>query len=438
MNKNNKKRAKNIEIKSSFTGGALTNFSGIKTFHKFMEKLDVAKTLNTLNIRLRHNARVNTGTLLSILTLGIISGMNRISKMEYFTLDPLLQCLYGLSGKISDSMIIDRLKRFDMRQTTEYMEAIGQISQKVHAELKTASDILDIDSTAKTVYGNQQGAAKGFNGKKKGAKSYHPLMAFLGSTRECMLSWLRPGNTYTANGADEFIKQAFAMLPKGIKSLLVRADSGFFSDRLIAVIEERAGTKYLIKAKLKNMASVLAGQDWQTVPGMPDVQICDFDYRPASWSKARHFSAVRILKSVESDGVLFMTKKWEYFCYCTDIIDSPLQIHRLYGDRGTSENWIENVKNQMFAGQLLTNEFWANDALWQTSVLAYNLSAWMRIMSDEKSWHEEPATFRAWFVQLAGKVVKSGRQVFLKMYKAYYYMDRWRKIDEAVDNLSFA
>ena len=91
----------------------------------------------------------------------------------------------------------------------------------------------------------------------------------------------------------------------------------------------------------------------------------------------------------------------------------------------------------MFAGQLLTNEFWANEALWQSSILAYNISVWMRILSDKKSHRQEPATFRAWFTQLAGKVSKSGRQVFLKMYKAYYYKERWRKIDFAVNNLSF-
>ena len=438
MKKNKKKKANSIEIKTSFNGGALTNFSGIKPFYKFMKKLDLTNSLNSLGIRLHHNAKNDTGTILSILILGIISGMNRISKIDNFTLDPLLQKLFGLSGKISDSAIIDRLKRFDMRQTSEYMGAIGQMSRKVHSLLGTRADILDIDSSVKTVYGKQQGTAKGFNGKKKGANSYHPLMAFLGSTRECLLSWLRPGNTYTANGADEFLKQAFAMLPKGMKSLLVRADSGFFSDKLIIAIEGRKGTKYLIKVKLRNMIKILSGQDWQSVPGMQGFQICDFDYRPASWSKTRHFSATRILKKTEKDALLFHVKIWEYFCYCTDIVDSPLQIHRLYGDRGTSENWIENVKNQMFAGQLLTNEFWANEALWQSSVLAYNISVWMRKLSDEKSWHEEPATFRAWFVQLAGKVIRSGRQVFLKMYTAYYYKQRWRKIDEAVNNLSFA
>ena len=438
MKKNKKKRAKSIEIKSSFNGGALTNFSGIKTLYEFMEKLSLVKSLNSLGIKLHHNAQNDTGVILSILILGILSGKNRIRKIENFTLDPLLQQLFGLSGKISDSTIIDRLKRFTMKQTSEYMKLIGQMSGKIHKKLGTSRDILDLDSSVKTVYGNQQGAEKGFNGQKKGAKSYHPLMAFLGSTKECLLSWLRPGNTYTANGADEFLRQVFGMLPEGIKSLLVRADSGFFSDKLISAIEKKRGMNYLIKVKLKNMIKVLSSQDWQSVPGMPGVQICDFDYRPASWGKARHFSAVRILKSVENHGVLFPAKHWEYFCYCTDIVDSPLQIHRLYGDRGTSENWIENVKNQMFAGQLLTNDFWANEALWLSSVMAYNISVWMRKLTDAESHRQEPATFRAWFVQLAGKVVKSGRQVFLKMYEAYYYKSRWRRIDEAVDNLSFA
>lgn len=403
MKKNTKKNDKIIEIKSSFTGGTLTNYSGMQPAYKFMSKIGLTKSLDTISLNLHHNAKTSNGDMLSLIILGIICGMNRISKIEQFTLDPLAQKLFNLSGKISDSGIIDRLKRFDMKQSSEYMQIIGDMSNKVHQKLQAGKDILDLDSSVKTVYGNQQGAEKGFNEKKKGAKSYHPLLAFLNSTRECQLSWLRPGNTYTANGAGEFIRQAFALMPKSIESLLVRADSGFFSDKLISVCEERPGTEYLIKVKLKNMVSVLCSQDWQDVPDMPDIQICDFDYCPKSWGKARHFSALRLLKRVESDGLLFPAKHWEYFCYCSNIVDNPLQIHKLYGDRGESENWIENVKNQMFAGQLLTNDFWANEALWLSSVLAYNVSVWMRKLSDEKSWHQEPATFRAWFIQMQAR-----------------------------------
>jgi hypothetical protein len=53
----------------------------------------------------------------------------------------------------------------------EYNEVIGSLSRKVHSKLLTESDILDIDSTVKTVYGNQEGAAKGFYENKKGAKA---------------------------------------------------------------------------------------------------------------------------------------------------------------------------------------------------------------------------------------------------------------------------
>jgi len=437
MKKNTKKNSQNQKIHADFSAGALTNFSGLKSIHRFVDKLELRKQLNNISIGMHHNIKYETGNILSVVIEGISCGMNRISKIENFTLDPLLQKFYNLKEKISSSTITNRLKRCGMKQCSEYMQVIGDNSRKVHKKLGTAEDILDLDSSVKTVYGNQQGAAKGFNEKKRGAKSYHPLLGFLNSTRECLLSWFRPGDTYTANGAGEFIKQAFSMIAENIDHLLVRADSGFFSDSMISEIEQRQNTDYLIKAKLKNLESVLSGQDWQMVPCMKGVEICDFEYSPKSWKKSRHFSAIRILREEIIDGVIFPIKVWDYFCYCTNIVDNPLQIHKLYGDRGTSENWIENVKNQMFAGQLLTDDFWANEMLWLSSIMAYNISVWMRKLTDNASWHEEPATFRSWFIQLAGKLIRTGRQIHLKMYEAYYYKERWRKIDEAVDILCF-
>ena len=208
MQQNKKKTAKCKEIKTEFSAGALTNYSGIKPVYDFMQKLGIKNSFNSLNINMHHNTKYDTGTILSIIILGIISGNNRISKIENFTMDPLVQKMFDLNDKISDSTIIERMKRFSMKQTTEYMELIGKISNQIHSKLSTERDILDIDSSVKTVYGKQQGTAKGYNGSKRGARSYHPLLAFLNSTRECLLSWLRPGNSYTANGADEFFQQA--------------------------------------------------------------------------------------------------------------------------------------------------------------------------------------------------------------------------------------
>ena len=89
-----------------------------------------------------------------------------------------------------------------------------------------------MDSTVKTVYGNQEGADKGYNPKKKGANSYHRLLAFCVDTKEILQGWLRPGSTYTGNGIVEFMSQLAAQLPTGLK-IILRGDSGFFSGQLL-------------------------------------------------------------------------------------------------------------------------------------------------------------------------------------------------------------
>ncbi|MQY77684.1 MAG: hypothetical protein GH151_00570 [Bacteroidetes bacterium] len=71
---------------------------------------------------------------------------------------------------------------------------------------------LDADSTVKSVCGNQQGAAKGFNTTSKGAKSYHPLLVFVSEMKLLYHSWFRTGSAYTANGIVDFLKETAGIL----------------------------------------------------------------------------------------------------------------------------------------------------------------------------------------------------------------------------------
>ena len=52
---------------------------------------------------------------------------------------------------------------------------------------------LDMDSTVIGITGSQEGAEKGYNPKKKGQKSYHPLLCFIAETREYLYNWFRAG-----------------------------------------------------------------------------------------------------------------------------------------------------------------------------------------------------------------------------------------------------
>lgn len=188
---------------------------------------------------------------------------------------------------------------------------------------------------------------------------------------------------------------------------------------------------------MKNFKKLIQGRDWEEFSGDPGIQTTEFQYQAHGWKVSRKFVVIRKITRIESKGMLYPKINYDYFCYVTNIEDSPLQIHSLYGDRGESENWIEAVKNQMFAGSLLTHNFWTNEALWLLSVMAYNVSVWMRKLTDNKTWKEEPMTFRMWFIQTAGKVIESGRRVWLKMSKNYYYKERWLNIEKMIDDLVF-
>ncbi len=59
---------------------------------------------------------------------------------------------------------------------------------------------LDLDSTVFCRYGEQQGSLKGYNPKKPGRPSHHPLVGFLAEARRLLWATLRSGNT----GSDRF------------------------------------------------------------------------------------------------------------------------------------------------------------------------------------------------------------------------------------------
>jgi hypothetical protein len=75
--------------------------------------------------------------------------------------------------------------RFLAKVTVPKAKGIGKASvallMRARKNLNNYQRItLDIDSHVKTVYGNQQRAKKGYNPKKPGRKSFHPLLCFIG------------------------------------------------------------------------------------------------------------------------------------------------------------------------------------------------------------------------------------------------------------------
>ena len=442
VKKRTKKSKRKInKIKLKFSDNSLTNYSGIIPISDFLfSKLNFIEEFeHNLNLANGKNIVFRDYQLLSSIIFGYHAGFRRLAQFEEFTKDKVMQKVLNLNKHIDENTFGNRLKKFDFKRSIQLSFLLNKFSKKVHNKIKfnaNKMEIIDLDSTVKGVYGNQEGASKGYNHKKRGQKSYHPLLAFQVSSKECVHSWFRPGDTYTGNGIAEFIKECHEKLSHQGNIFLYRADSGFFSESFIGEVEAKS-CKYLVKVKLKGLESLLTKEKWTNIPGLPTTEYCEFYHQCSNWKKSRKFVGIRILEEIIVDGVLFPQKVYKYLCFCSNLEEAPLEIYHQYKDRGECENWIESVKNQIGAGTALTNSFWANDVLWQLGVFAYNLTIWIRLLCCKKSWRQEPNTFRHWFIRIAGRMIKHAGELTLKLQKHYYYEKDWMTIYEKISCLQF-
>jgi len=278
------------------------------------------------------------------------------------------------------------------------------------------------------VFGLQEGAAKGFNPHKKGAFSFNPQVAFCSATKEILQAWLRTGSAYTSNGIVAFMQQLVVNLPQQMR-IVFRGDSGYFVGELLDWLEAN-GHGYLIKVKLKGLASLLDRQSWQTIPHCPGWQQCEFTHQCGTWSRGRRFVAVRRLKKSSCDSpqkALFTDPVYDYFCYVTSERLTPWQAHKRYGERATCETWLDEAKNQMGMAHIKSRDFAASSLIFQCAVLAYNTIRWMALLSDNKQLkHWEIQTVRTYLIRTAGKLLTGSNQLKLNLPKQHLHSEPWK------------
>ena len=140
-------------VKTSFSGGNLTNYSGIYPLFKFMKKMKLNNLFEQrISIVEKANQNYSLSQILYAVILGTLSGMNRLIKIENFTLDPLVRHLLALEDKLDIDTIRYHIRKFGMKQNTELSDISGKLSAKVHKNIGTTDDIVDLYSSVKTVY----------------------------------------------------------------------------------------------------------------------------------------------------------------------------------------------------------------------------------------------------------------------------------------------
>jgi hypothetical protein len=440
MKNTNKKLNYQIKvIKTSFSGSCITKYSGITKIASFFKRQKIDKQLNNIFVTKKYNAtKISIVQILLSIVFASLSGVNRLSKIANFTQDPLIKTTIGLEKSINENIFSRILKKLSQTGARKLQKYLLELNSKYLENSKLETITIDADSTVSMVYGNQQGAEKGYNPIKKGAKSYHPLLAFVSELKLLYHSWFRTGSAYTSNGIVEMLKEIKASLPQTIKKVFFRADSGFFDGSLFDLLEF-FGWDYLVKVKLKNLIQIIKNQTFIELFGHNDIAICEFEYSAKSWNgKLRKLKVIRQIKEYEQRdffGEKQIVPVYEYRCYISSYEDkNAYELHQLYKQRAISETWIEQVKSQLLAGKTLTDNFWANDILWQLNCFAYNISVMIR-NKHQIAKKQEHSTFRDWFIAVPGKIIKTGRKIELKIYESYYYKSNWIKFSQYLETI---
>ena len=202
-----------------------------------------------------------------------------------------------------------------------------------------------MDSTVVVRYGlRQAGAERGYNPKKRGRPSHHPLVARVLETGDCLGVRWRPGNAHTARGAEAWLDDPVARLRRaGVRDITVRLDKGFFSKSIVARMEA-LGVSHLLKVPRHPWLDGFRGA-WETA--VRD-EAGDRELRTASgklWG-TRLLSVERRKRIGPDEGELDLAA-WEATMSAdvlTDISDiDPVEAWRAYNAGAVVEQRIEEL-----------------------------------------------------------------------------------------------
>ena len=309
-------------------------------------------------------------------------------------------CFGHLDAVRYDTALCDLLgwkRGADHRAYQRYLNKFSQaVNQRVFgnlfrwffSELKFDNYTLGFDSTVMVREGNQEGAAKGYNPKRPGRLSHHPLLAFVSDVRMIANYWLRPGNTSANTNYLSFLEDTLSKLD-GKRVGLVRMDSGFFAKEILDSLEDK-GLHYITACRFNNRIKYSLANERKWIELTDGLEISENTYQANSWERPRRIVMVRqeIEKRPKAAGKqikqleLFEDEedfgKYRYSCFVTDL-DLPAKvIYDSYRGRADSENRIKELKNDFSIDDFVTNNFWATEACGNFIVMAYNFMSLFR------------------------------------------------------------
>jgi hypothetical protein len=328
------------KLSVEYTRKPLSGWGGVVSLVELMDRLEIRGLLREVlpDGRTSPN-QVDVVDMVMGLWLTAATGGKRFAHVERLRGDDALRVIAGVERFPSDSVLTRYLSMFTGAQN----EALQvRLRERFHYALEDTEEILDLDATTLTRYGDQEGSEKGYHPTRRGFSSHQPMLAMLAKSKLVVHAWMRSGKASTLKGAAEFIRETVAGLPSTCRISCVRADSGFVSDEILSTLEE-LGLDYVIAAKMTRPLQRYAASRTEWVRLEPGLEVACGTYKAFKWRTARRVIIVRRVSGKPTP--LFDIPTYEYNALFTSLDAEPGAVWNLYRGRGDCENRIKELKN---------------------------------------------------------------------------------------------
>jgi hypothetical protein len=421
-------------VEAGFTAGQVSTDGGALLLREADRKINLLGRLAGCFIDGRTPLLVKhqLPQMLSQRIYGLALGYEDLNDHEQLRSDPLLALLSGkreLEAPLAGKSTLNRLEltgRTGRYHKIKYSaEALDRLLADLYLESHAAPPaeiVLDLDATDIPLYGHQP--ERFFHGYYD-SYCYLPLYIFAGDQLLC--ARLRAASKDASAGAVEEVSRIVAQVRQrwGKTRIVLRADSGFCREELMAWCEQNRVDYAFGLARNKRLAKIVGAQMQQArmlhqSTGKAARVFAEFDYQThKSWSRARRVVAkAEYLDKGENPRFVVTSLTAEQWA-TQDLYE------KFYCARGDMEN---RIKEQMclFADRLSTNEMKGNQLRLYFSALGYTLmEALRRLGLEGTEWAEAQVdTIRLKLLKIGAIVRLSVRRITLQLSSAY----PWKRI----------
>lgn len=402
-----------------YTDKDISPWGGLRLVQELYERIGMRKMIEGLDLPEKGSNRgYDSARLIEGFIVSVLLGAKRLSHSGTLGNDQVISEIFGWkSGMASQSTFSRFFRRFDFEKNDQLMRAFNRgWFEKVDLDKHT----VDIDSSVITRFGGQQGVERGYNPRRHGRGSHHPIIAFSAESKMVIQAWMRTGDSVSSTQFDEFLGEVLAVLPKE-RIGLIRADSGFCGNENLLYLEN-IGLNYIIATRLHSGLTdrIFNSRNWHRVS--QGISVCSFQYRAGTWGESRRIVVVRKNtnqlpnsggKTLFADYDAFA--RYRYSAFVTNMDLSAELIWETYKKRADAENQIKELKYDYGMEGFCSESFSATESAFRWVMVAYNLMSLFRqkILPEKSSPTLSTVRFKC--IALGSYIVTKGRSTILKI-----------------------